>query len=203
MQTYLSFDCGFRTLAYCHLTINTRIISDLRTCESLPVTACRNTLRSFITIHKCGVIDVTNGVKLAGITEQNKIRMLKKALTDLTSEIVLTPTTTVVIERQPVRIFGRANTTNHNSRAVASCLMYHFADYPITLANSADKNKLHLTPYARIGDKYYSGKRLAVMNLKALFAVFRCEHALVGIKNAVMDDFADSIMQVIAIIKLS
>ncbi|QYB17592.1 hypothetical protein PV-S19_0228 [Pacmanvirus S19] len=172
---------------------------------------------NFITYLSAGVVDTLDGkkVKDTSIVERGlKLRKWIDTSIVSTSELILTDAdllpTKVIIEQQPIKIGLKTNTT---SKPIESQLIFYYHEYNPELISPKLKNKITMSPDHQFLDYVQSeldkGKNKKDANYTArklhskesmlyLFSVFNLDRVLDNIPTGCLDDFADSIMEILA-----
>lgn len=172
---------------------------------------------NFITYLSAGVVDTLNGkkVKDTSIVERGlKLHKWIESSVISTSELLLTDAdllpTKVIIEQQPIKIGLKTNTT---SKPIESQLIFYYHEYQPELISPKLKNKItlsgdhHFPDYVQVEldkgkskkDANYSARKLhSKESMLYLFSVFNLDWVLVDIPTGCLDDFADSIMEILA-----
>jgi hypothetical protein len=149
----------------------------------------------FVVYLDLGVQDILNGKKVSDTTEIERTRALRDFLVKIPPGQF-----TTIIEHQPNRIGTK---TNNKSSAVSYQLALYYIDSDPVFIDPKLKNNIALHPdleLAKItgGSKYLIRKTHSKKNFLYLLDVFGLRHLIKGIPNNVLDDLADSTMQIFA-----
>ncbi len=167
----------------------------------------------FITYLDGGVIDVLDGKRVKDVDKITRAKLLHKHLVASTVNASDLPTDAhVIIEHQ--NKIGKI--TNEQSTAVSNQLVFYYINHKVDFINPKLKNNIALSTdltFERFlsdelgktrkttdlsGAKYTARKRHAKANFLYLIKIFNCEHIIIGVKSSVLDDMADSTMEILA-----
>lgn len=166
-------------------------------------------LDNFINYVSAGVADILEGRKIYTVSEIDRTRALHKFLTTHGSVSSPSPGTQVIIEHQN-KIGG---VTNGQSTAVSHQLAFYYVEHNPTFVDPKLKNMMALRPdltlerfiadeipkHRNLRDaKYIAGKKHSKANFLYVLDVFGLSHMIDGISKSVLDDLADSFMEVFA-----
>jgi hypothetical protein len=199
----LSFDSASKTLGYTYVDINEKYISEI---QSISIESkiggifiiMDNLLRDM----EIGVIDTLEGKKLKEVSKKDRIKRMKKSLDMfMTKGIDL-----VLIEDQPKSIMNRGKVgrfQNTNSSSAQDYISMYFVckGIDIELVDPSLKNKFRLditfdeTIYKT---KYEINKARSISNMEYILRAYDRLYMISKIKKTVLDDAADSFMQMIA-----
>jgi len=223
---FLGWDCANKTLAHSYIEVNTTIISDLLAIAKNINEILRNGITgdnsdqllaeirmasdiigSYVTYLSWGVKDILCGRKVVDTNEIDRTHCLHRHLITLPT---LAQNTVTIIEHQPSKIGSK---TNNKSTAVSHQLAMYFIEHDPIFVNPTAKNTITLHDdlthdkflaaamlrYKNHKDaKYAANKAHSTANFKYFIKTMGLDHVIAGIPNAVMDDLADSTMQILA-----
>lgn len=168
-------------------------------------------LREFISYKSIGVRDILKGKK---VNETNDIERTVALHSFLTQQTELNPgSQTTIIEHQPAKIGTKTNTL---STAVGSQLAFYYVNCNPILISPKLKNNItfredltydaflqrEIPKHKSMRDaRYKAAKCHSKDNFLYLLSIFNLTHLVKDIPNAVMDDVADSTMQVFAYLR--
>lgn len=161
---------------------------------------------NFLQYHSAGVADILDGRKVSDTDEIERTRALSSFLNKF---VPIDASAIVVIEHQPSKVGAK---TNNKSTAVSYQLAFHYIKHNPIMISPKLKNNISLNDDLRFINfvqkmrKYKSKKDAAYAARKAhsrenflyLLASFDLEYITDNIPNAVLDDLADSTMQILA-----
>lgn len=229
-RSFLSWDCGHKTLAWSYFRIDVgaasniaqfyRVISE--SADPLAELAANldvldNILANFVYYYSAGVADVLCGRNVNDTDDVGRAKALWKFLCNHTSVRAdqLAAGTTVIIEHQPSKVGPMRNKANEKSTAVAQQLAFYYAEYETVFIDPKLKNNLVLAPHLRYED-YLSRIKAAKKNTKqdpkyqarkehsadslAYFARSFGLDITRDVKPAILHNLADSTMQALAYI---
>lgn len=176
-------------------------------------------LQNFIQYRNAGVVDTLDGARVNETDEITRTRLLK---TYLQNTAQISPDATVLIEAQPPKIGSK---TNNKSTMVAHQLAFYYIDKNVHFVPPKLKNQIALhddltrdvilanvlaqkntiekvakrkTIQTSRDVKYIVNKLHSKLNFLHLINAFELQHVIEYTRNDVMDDLADSTMQILA-----
>ncbi len=183
MPTYLSWDCAYKTLAFCLIKIDGDAYEIL----------------------DGQVIDLLPGQQIKEVDEHTKAKKLAEWLAAApVSADKLPAGTIVIIEKQPQRLGRWGGATTYGSTAVANQLLFYYCGLPCHLIDPKAKNKVALTPELLYEDdktapeyrRKSARKQHTTASLQYIMANYPCR--LPKIKKALLNHVADAAIQAIA-----
>lgn len=171
-------------------------------------------LDTFLQIHDIGAADILKGRAVKDTTEMERTRALYDFLQNSNVRSDKIQNTTPIIEHQPNKMgFGRTFKTNSKSTAVSHQLAFYYITHDpcfidpklknnIALSDDLTYNQFYTEAKSRYKNekdvKYYSRKKHSVANFQYLVHTFGLDHKIAHIPNSMMDDVADSFLQILA-----
>jgi hypothetical protein len=168
------------------------------------------TVGNFIQYHSYGVIDVLNGKKVADTSPVDRTRALWQFLSTHPTISSLAPGTVPIIEYQPPKIGTK---TNGAASMVSHQLMFYYINSGPILVDPKLKNTISCGPemtlecflsaempkHKSMKDTRYAARKIhSRENYLYLLNTLGMQHITRGIRKGVLDDLADSTMQIIA-----
>lgn len=165
---------------------------------------------NFLQYISAGVVDTLKGKKTTETTEISRTRALHQFLTNHAHISTIRSDTTVIIEHQPARI---GTNTNSKSTAVSQQLAFYYITHTSVFIDPKLKNKISLganltfdrfladeiPKHKSLRDAKYAARKIhSRENFLFLLSAFNLENITENISRAVMDDLADSTMQILA-----
>ncbi len=164
----------------------------------------------FIRYRSHGVVDILGGEKLADVSPVERTQALWRFLSTHPVIAHIDPDTVSIIEYQPQKIGAK---TNMASSMVSHQLMFYYVNNGPILVDPKLKNTIscgpgmtyeyylademprHKTAQAA---RYAARKRHSKENFIYMLDTLGMQHIIRGVRKSVLDDLADSTMQIIA-----
>lgn len=178
-------------------------------------------LEQFVKPIEWGVTDVLNGKKLNSVSEIERTSALSSFLKkNLTVEKIQASATSdnkkivTIIEHQPPRLGTKENSkTNNKSTVVSHQLAFYYINLNPIFVDPKIKNNIAMARHLHYDDfltrelplhknpkdaRYTARKKHSTENFLYFVRVFKLEQLIDQIPNAVMDDLADSFLQILS-----
>ncbi len=164
-------------------------------------------LGRFISFQSCGVADILRGKKVNDVSMVERTMLLRNFL-QANPQLQADKEVHVVIEYQPPKIGAK---TNNKSTVVANQLLFYYISSNPVLIDPKVKNTIHfgktIEEYIQYelprhkspqDARYTARKKHSRDNFLHLVTVFNLTNAIKDVPRAVLDDLADSTMQILA-----
>lgn len=210
-HTFIGFDCAYRTLGWCVLGYNPRVLTrELRATGANALAQC---LRDLFHLRAGGVEDVL-GDKIDEFDQATRARQLAAGVRRILTAAAIDPATlaqaTVIIERQPrKRKFGFTGSSVHDTnQTIEAQLVFYFSVMCparcVYLISAGKKNRLACALLSEPRVKTYPARkkqsRRAYVHLASMFNFDA--HPQAREFRHVKADRADACVQIIAAIFL-
>jgi hypothetical protein len=204
-QTYLSWDCANKSLAWALVVIDFGVIglcrdvlkSTVSVEEKSSLLLCHTS--NFITVLDLGCVDLIGGLAVKNTDNVTRARNLKKFLEDKTLKMALPKDTIVIIEHQPPRLSGKFGSKIPKSTIIEHQLTYFFSDYKIVLVSPKMKTQNEIRGPTSKSMTYVERKRHSVEDFRYIIELFDLK---VNMPKK-CDDIADAFNQIFSVIKFS